>query len=78
MFLSDDTVELIVNCYDTSKAYVKESDHVNHAEEFVRMLVGHGYEFTEVTEELGEHDTALSEAIDNLTDELSENHDEGW
>ena len=79
MYLNDETVELILCCYDTSKGYVKETDHAAHAEEIIRMLMERGYEFSDIVDEMGDHDTAFSDAVDTLTEELSEdNHDEGW
>lgn len=77
MYLNDEIVELVLNCYDASKSYVKESDHVSHAEELIRMLVAQGYEFSDIIDEMGNHDPSFSEAVDTLSEELSED-DEGW
>lgn len=83
MYLKDETVELVIDCYDAGKAYAKESDHAAYAEEILRMLVDRGYEFKEIVAEFGNHDTSFSEAIDNLTEEFIEeeeelDYDEDW
>lgn len=79
MHLNEETAELILECYDSGKAYIKDTEHSDFAEELIRLMINRGYEFGDIVDEMGDHDTAFGQAIDVLSPEFSDDtSDEEW
>ena len=76
MHLSNEVVEVLSSTYLVTKGYVKDSELVSFAEEWVRDLLECGFEYTNIVEEFHELDQALADALDEMADEFAE--EEEW
>lgn len=70
-----DSAEVLAATYVVAKAYVKESELISFAEEWVRELIEQGFEYSDIVDEFHELDQALADALDEMADEFSEEED---
>lgn len=70
-----DSVEVLSATYLVAKGYIKETELVSFAEEWVRELIEQGFEYSDIVDEFHELDQALADAIDDLSEEFGEEED---
>ena len=72
MNLSDGDIEFILTIYDTSTSMMEDKAREKYATEFIRHLVDFGFDVKACFADIADHDSFLSDALDEWLEQEEE------